>query len=143
MADPRDTPPFTKHVLKLARQIDATSSPEYVTVEVRSDCRPNCSFENVTTTVKRHGGSTQHGWNVRQHPYFVEGEFYAVWRCPDGRLIDVTPRAEQPAQILFVPDTKRVWEGEAVAPQRLLLRDTPCYCGTGLPFRICHGLAEG
>jgi hypothetical protein len=145
MADLRGAPAISKHIVKLARQIDPTGSPGYVTVESRPNCRPNHCFENVTAVVKQHGGSTQHGWNMREHAYFVEGEFYAVWRCPDGRLIDVTPSADgdQQSQILFLPDSKRVWEGDPVGSQRLLLRDTPCYCGTGLPFRICHGLDEG
>jgi len=142
MAEPRDAPPITKHVLKLARQIDPTASPDYVTVESRAECLPDCSFENVRGIVKKYGGSTQHGWTMRLHPHFVEGEFCAVWRCPDGRLIDVTPSADPQTQILFLPDSRRVWEGEAVEPQRLRLHETPCYCGSGMPFRICHGLSD-
>lgn len=141
-AAPRGAPEITKHLLKLAQQIDATSAPEYVTVESRAGCLPNRSFENVREVVKMHGGSTQHGWNMRQQSYFAEGSFHAVWRCPDGRLIDVTPGAEGQMQILFLPDNKRVWEGEPVEPQRLQVKSTPCYCGSGMPFRICHGLAD-
>jgi hypothetical protein len=142
MAASQATPAITKHILKLARQIDATASPEYVTVETGADCVPNRSFENVTAMVKKHGGSTQHGWTMREQTYFAEGEFCAVWRCLDGRLIDVTPRADGQTKILFLPDSTRVWEGEPVEPRRLMLRETPCYCGTGLPFRICHGMAD-
>jgi len=143
MADPPGAPSVTKHLLKLARQIDPAGSPGYVTVDSRADCLPDCCFENVTGIVKKYGGSTQHGWSLRQHAYFAEGEFYAVWRCPDGRLIDVTPSADRQTQILFLPDSTRVWEGEAVKPQRLRMRETQCYCGSGMPFRICHGLEDG
>jgi hypothetical protein len=142
MAAPRDVPAITKHILKLGRQIDASCSPEYVAVESRTECLPNRCFENVTTIVSRYGGSIQHGWNMRQKPHFAEGEFYAVWRCPDGRLIDVTPSVDGQAQILFLPDSNRVWEGEPVECERLQTRETPCYCGSGMPFRICHGLAD-
>ena len=111
-------------------------------VESGAECRPGSCFENVKAMVKKHGGSTQHGWAMREQPHFAEGEFYAVWRCLDGRLIDVTPRADGQNKILFLPDSRRVWEGEPVESRRLMLRETPCYCGTGLPFRICHGLAD-
>ena len=142
MAAHRDPPAITKHILKLARQIDAACLPEYVTVESRADCLPNRCFENVTRVVTQLGGRVQHGWTMRQESYFAEGAFYAVWRSPDGSLIDVTPGADKQTQILFLPDSKRVWDGEEVEPRRLLLRETPCYCGSGVPCRICHGLAD-
>jgi hypothetical protein len=80
---------------------------------------------------------------LHQHRYFAEGEFYAVWRHPGGSLIDVTPSAQGFTQILFLPDSTKVWEGEAVEPRRLTQRESPCYCGSELPFSICHGLANG
>ena len=135
-------PAITKHILKLARHIDSASSPEYVRVESGEDCLPNRCFDNVTQVVAKHGGRTQHGWVMRQDAYVAEGAFHAVWRRADGSLIDVTPRADNQTQIIFLPDSKRVWEGEAIEPQRLQLHETPCYCGSGVPFRICHGLAD-
>lgn len=142
MAAPEAAPAVSKNILKLARQLDATGTPEYIVVEPREGCLPNASFENVKAMIKTHGGSTQHGWAMREQIHFAEGEFCAVWRCLDGRLIDVTPRADGQTRILFLPDSKRVWEGEPVESRRLMLRETPCYCGTGLPFRICHGLSD-
>ena len=144
MAVQQDAPAITKHILKLARQIDAAGLPEYVRIESQEDCRPgpdHC-FDNVRRVVAKYGGATQHGWTMRQDAYFAEGAFYAVWRRPDGSLVDVTPRAESQTQILFLPDSKRVWEGEAVEPQRMQLHEKACYCGSGMPFRICHGLAD-
>jgi hypothetical protein len=137
------TPPITKGILKLARQIDATSTPDYVAVEPGEDCLPGQCFENVAATVKRTGGSVQHGWRLREQPAaYVEGEFYAVWRRLDGNLIDVTPRPDGVTEILFLPDTRLVWEGDPVEPRRMMLNEQPCYCGSGMPFKICHGLAE-
>jgi len=142
MIGQKDEPAISKNLLKLARQIDATSTPEYVPVEVWPGCSPNRWFENVAGVVKLQGGSIQHGWSLHEQAHFAEGEFCAVWRRLDGRLIDVTPDADGETRILFLPDSKRVWEGEAVESQRLMLRTTPCYCGSGMPFRICHGLAD-
>ena len=138
----QDAPAISKHILKLARQIDATRTPEYVAVEPQADCLPDRSFENVLRVVAKQGGATQHGWVMRQDSYFAEGAFHAIWRRPDGSLVDVTPRADNQIQILFLPDSRRVWEGETVEPYRMQLHEKPCYCGSGVPFRICHGLSD-
>ena len=136
-------PPITKSILKLARQIDATSTLDFVKVEPGEECLPDCCFQNVTTMIKRHGGSVQHGWRIREQAMaYVEGEFYAVWRRRDGALIDVTPRADESGEILFLADSRMVWTGEPVVPRRLMLNLQPCYCASGLPFKICHGLTD-
>jgi hypothetical protein len=143
MAEVSSAPAITKGMLKLAKQLDATSTPDYVAVEVGEDCLPSRCFQNVAAMVRRHGGSVQHGWRMREQPSaYVEGEFYAVWRRLDGALIDVTPRAEQPTRIVFLSDSKIVWTGEDIEPRRLMLNLQPCYCGSGMPYKICHGLAE-
>ena len=139
----RSNPAITKGILKLARQIDATSAPDFVAVEPGEMCEPGQCFENVAAIVKRHGGSVQHGWSMReQDTAFVEGEFHAVWRRPDGALIDVTPRTDKRTDILFLPDSRMVWQGEDVEPRRAMLHEQPCYCGSGMPFKICHGIAD-
>jgi hypothetical protein len=73
---------------------------------------------------------------------FVEGTFHAVWRRPDGDLIDVTPRTDGLAATLFLPDAQMEWNGEDIEPRRMMLHEQPCYCGSGMPFKICHGMAE-
>jgi hypothetical protein len=138
----RDVPPISKHILKLARQLDSTNAPDYIAAESREDCLPGRCFENVPRIVAKEGGSVQHGWVMRQDSYFAEGAFHAVWRRPDGTLVDVTPRADARPQILFLPDAKKVWEGETVEPMRMQVHEKACYCGSGMPFRICHGLAD-
>ena len=138
----RDVPSITKHILKLARQIDSASSPEYIAVEPQADCLQDCCFENVPRVVAKQGGKAQHGWTMRQDEYFAEGAFCAVWRRPDGSLVDVTPRADNQIRILFLPDSKKIWEGETVEPMRMQVHEKACYCGSGMPFRICHGLAD-
>ncbi len=135
--------PITKGILKLARQIDATSTPDYVTVEPAAECEPGGCFQNVRAIVRRHGGSVQHGWRMREQPsVFVEGEFHAVWRRPEGDLVDVTPRTDGLSQILFLPDSRLVWDGADVETRRVMLHEQPCYCGSRMPFNLCHGIAE-
>ncbi len=136
-------PPITKGILKLARQINATAAPDYVPVEPGDDCLPARCFQNVAAIVKQNGGSVQHGWRLReQAAAYVEGEFHCVWRRLDGALIDVTPREDRATEILFLTDSWTVWTGEPVEPQRMMLNLQPCYCGSGMPFKICHGLAD-
>ena len=137
------TPRITKAILKLARQIDATSTPDYVKAEPGEDCLPGRCFQNVSAMVRRHGGSVQHGWKIREQGLaYVEGAFHAVWRRLDGALIDVTPHADCLGEILFLSDSKIVWTGEDVEPRRMMLNLQPCYCGSGMPHKICHGLAD-
>ncbi len=143
MTDQPSAPPITKGIVKLARQIDASNQTEFVPVQPEGNCQPGRCFDNVDAIVRQFGGSTQHGWSMRERPsVFVEAEFHAVWRRPDGALIDVTPRTDGAAGILFLPDSRAVWEGEDVEPRRMQLHEQPCYCGSQMPFKICHGLAD-
>jgi hypothetical protein len=136
-------PALTKGILKLSRHLDATATPDYVAVEPGEDCLPDSCFDNVATIVRRNGGSIQHGWRLRQEASaYVEGRFHAVWRRHDGTLIDVTPRTDGVDEILFLPDSRLVWTGEPVEPRRVMLNEQPCYCGSGIPFKICHGLSD-
>ena len=73
---------------------------------------------------------------------YVEGAFHAVWRRPDGALIDVTPRKDGLNETLFLVDTKMSWQGEDVEPRRMMLHEQPCYGGSGMPYKICHGIAD-
>lgn len=135
--------PITKGILKLARQIDASSTPEYIALEVGEECKVGESFDNVAMMVRRHGGSVQHGWSFRVQPSaYVEGAFHAVWRRLDGALIDVTPRKDDLQETLFMVDHRNVWQGEDIEPRRMMLHEQPCYCGSGMPYKICHGIAD-
>lgn len=134
---------IAKSILKLARQIDSAGTPEYLVVEPAEDCVPNDSFQNVTTVVRRFGGSIQHGWAFRVQPLaYVEGAFHAVWRRPDGSLVDVTPRRDEATETLFMVDLRNTWQGEDIEPRRMMLHEQPCYCGSGMPYKICHGIAD-
>jgi hypothetical protein len=135
--------PITKGIQKLARQIDSKSETKQVPVQPGEDCSPGSCFDNVRAVVRRRGGSTQLGWCMREQTgVYVEGEFHAVWRSPEGFLIDVTPRADGLTTILFLPDTNASYQGEDVAPRRLMLHEKPCYCGSGMPFKLCHGAGD-
>jgi hypothetical protein len=141
-ADP-PSPAISRGILKLARQINSKGTPAHVSVEPGEGCTAGECFENVRLVVRRSGGSIQHGWKLREQPTaYVEGEFYAVWQRPDGSLVDVTPRPDAAPTILFLPDLHLVWDGDPIEPRRMMLHEQPCYCGSQLPFNLCHALAE-
>lgn len=136
-------PLISKGILKLARQIDAALVPELVPVEPCKECVPGRSFDNVAAFVRWRGGSMQLGWSLREQPgVFAEGTCHAVWRCPERGLLDVTPRVDAREWTVFLPDSRIEWTGEVVAPRRMMLQQQPCYCGSGMPFNLCHALAE-
>ena len=136
-------PDISKALLKLARQIDASWLPDNVAVEPGDECFPGRCFDNVAGMVRRSGGTMLTGWSLREVPtVFVEGTFHAVWRGPDGRVVDVTPHEDGRTSILFQPDSKTRWQGDEIEPRRMMLHEQACYCGSGMPFKICHGLAD-
>lgn len=51
----------------------------------------------------------------------VEGEFHAVWRSPDGNLLDVTPNALNSDKILFITDPSRTYQGKQIDNIRIPL----------------------
>lgn len=67
-----------------------------------------CHF-NVWLQIRHTGGEPQSGWILVQdnQTSFSEAIFHSVWRAPDGRLVDVTPRRDLEKRILFIPDHTR------------------------------------
>jgi hypothetical protein len=73
-----------------------------------------------------HGGEIEYGWAIWEWPtVLIEAEFHAIWRAPDGRPVDVTPRVDDERIIAFVPDPIRVFEGRSLDNIRRPLRDDP------------------
>ena len=64
-----------------------------------------CHF-NVWLKRNSDGGSTQHGWVLAQDKShaFAEAIFHTVWKSPESKLVDVTPRFDEEKRLLFVPD---------------------------------------
>jgi hypothetical protein len=143
MTTPAAVPQITPGMRKLALQINMEATPVSIPIRPGAECLLDRCFENVRETITRHGGSLQCGWRLREQPLaYVEGEFHAVWRREDGVLIDVTPRPDEADAIVFVPDPKMRWTGDPVEPRRMMLNQQPCYCGSGMSFKLCHGGAD-
>ena len=81
---------------------------------------------DVRRQVEEHGGSIQHGWTIWEWPGIsAEGEFHAVWRKPDGQLLDVTQKKDGESRIVFAPDPKRVFEERRVPNIRMAIGRNP------------------
>ena len=68
----------------------------------------NCHL-NARCQFRAHGGAVVHGWVLAQDKVqrFSEAIFHTVWRSPEGKLVDVTPRVDLEKRLMFVPDPQR------------------------------------
>jgi len=86
----------------------ATISPEtplYVPVRPAPAAKPVYCFDNSVACAEAQGGAAVYGWAIWRWPgRWFEAEHHAVWRSPDGTLLDVTPQAGDPPRVLFLPD---------------------------------------
>ncbi|MBX3564114.1 MAG: hypothetical protein KF730_05995 [Sphingomonas sp.] len=70
-------------------------------------------FDNSVRQAEMHGGEAAYGWAIWRWPgRWFEAEHHAVWRRPDGSLLDVTPQLGDPRRILFLPDPQKVFDPE-------------------------------
>jgi hypothetical protein len=100
-------------VLSLCARLVPGAVPFFVPVKPAPDALPGESFTNVAHAVARFGGGGFHGWAISECADFLLAEFCAVWFTTCGTL-DITPKPVGEQTILFLPDCKRVYEGNPV-----------------------------
>jgi hypothetical protein len=135
--------PFSEQVLGLcARLSDAT--PTFLPFASIGIYRAGQCHANVFHCVRERGGERVNGWIIWECVMFAEAEFHAVWRSPTGTLIDITPRLDAEATILFLPDPKmhltRGPKGGFVQPANRTTAAEMPYTIRGLPYP--HDAAE-
>ena len=92
----RETTParITQVIIDFCASITSDSSPEYIDVCPAPWASLNECFNNVSRMVKQYGGSMILGWTVWQRGnMLLDAEAHAIWRAPDGKLIDITPHS--------------------------------------------------
>ena len=123
------TTPKTIHegVIRLCAKIGTTQTPVFIpAAKPESGFLPLYCFENSQAKAENSGGTVVLGWTIWEYPcVMIEGEFHAVWRSPDGDLVDVTPRLDGEERILFVPDPAQRYEGLMVDNIRMSLSADP------------------
>lgn len=118
---------ITSAIRKLCQQINPAEKPVWVPVQVVAGAVPNECFGNVVMKIASSGGTIQYGWTIWEwNVVLVEGEFHAVWRSPEDKLLCVSPQINGERSILFLPDNSRTWdENNRVDNIRLPLRQDP------------------
>lgn len=95
----------------------ASDSPDLL-----GDCH-----NNVIAQVALRGGEHVYGWIVWVANKIFDFEFHSVWRSPEGKLIDITPRRDGEKQILFLPDSARTNDGRLTWSNRVYIRDAKAW----------------
>jgi len=110
------------YVLRFCRSIVPDAAPVYVPCRPLLGAPANECFPLVERQAASVGGERVFGWSVWEWPrVFIEAEFHAVWKQPDGSFLDITPKSLPIPRVLFVPDPKRAYHGRQIDNIRLPL----------------------
>lgn len=100
------------HVQDFCRDVVPNEKPIAVTCQPLSNMPLNECFPILADHVDKNGGEKIIGWAIWERPgVFIEAEFHAIWRSPDGENIDIVPRLYPFEKITFLPDPKRKYTG--------------------------------
>ena len=81
-------------------------------------------FENVKKKIDRSYGEMLCGWVIWEWKGVLEeAEYHAVWRSPQGKILDITPQSDGEKKVLFVPCPKDIYDGIRKDNIRLAVRD--------------------
>jgi hypothetical protein len=106
---------LTDAVVSFCRKVSPHQLPCYVPVEPEPYCRINFCFQNIAKKIEIDGGSIEYGWQVWMWPdVFIEAEFHSVWKSPDDIYVDITPKDDAHQEILFIPDSKKIYAGYSI-----------------------------
>jgi len=99
--------------------------PDIVPMEAAPWAEPDECLANVAGMVERFGGETVVGWRLLESlpDLMIETEFHAVWRKPDGSLLDVSIPVPGFKETVFLPDPKLEYEGRQIPNQRVPLKE--------------------
>lgn len=96
------------------------SEQEPVRVDVRpySGAHPFMCYTNAAALAENFGGAAVTGWSVWRHRTLpiLTLEHHAVYRAPDGSLIDVSPPLDGERATTFLPDA--VWGDTDADPRK-------------------------
>ncbi len=115
---------ITKDILAFCKEIDPNSNPLFVSVNPTREVRFNYCLTDVPEYARQHGGKAVFGWIIWEVPgLLLEAEFHTCFKDGDGNLIDVTPKPDGETNILFLPDSHRVYQNKFVKGFRKKLVD--------------------
>lgn len=118
----------TMHYLSAFRQATQSSTPSNINKELRriikhvsgempvflpyteAGYRAGACHNNVRAHVEANGGGQIYGWMVWALGPIIDFEFHSVWKNTNGDFVDLTPRRDGEATVLFVPDPVRHYD---------------------------------
>lgn len=117
---------ISRPILKLCKEVAGSTDARFIPVRSEAGSEPTDAAEAVMQKVERDGGSLQAGWAVWQWAdALIEAESHAVWRSPEGELVDIVARPGNEQTILFVEDARQGHADAAVDRERRALRRDP------------------
>lgn len=118
---------LSQPLIALCEEIAPGSAlPVYVDVRPLQGVPSKECFPIVEEHIRTNGGTSVIGWSLWELPtLFIEAEFHAVWRAPDGSLLDIAPKPEPTQRILFLADPRMEYQGCQVNNVRRPLRHDP------------------
>ncbi|MFC0512991.1 SEC-C domain-containing protein [Mucilaginibacter angelicae] len=101
----------SNQLAELCKLIGCDDTLVFVNLDLSENYPKNECFDNVSAKVIAHGGERVVGWSIWQHDYMLEAEYHAVWRSPEGQLVDITPKNLPFEHIMFIEAPTRPYQG--------------------------------
>lgn len=115
----------SQEIGKFCEDIVPGGIPAFVSVRPVAGAEENRCHVNVNDYVLTHGGEAVLGWVIWQSKVLFDAEAHCNWRSPQGDLIDITPKADGEAKVLFLPDPNMKWEGRLIPSRRAARINSP------------------
>ncbi len=116
---------ITPQIMELCQSI-SKYKPLYITVRADSRSCINECFANVDTYVKTHGGQSVLGRCIWQRAnVLIEAEAHAIWKSPNGDMVDITPHINGETEVLFLADPKMAYDENCIPNIRKALTLSP------------------
>lgn len=110
---------ISKEIYDFCKEIDHSNKPLFIEVEPKENVRFNYCLTDVARYVKEKGGSEVFGWIIWECPkVFLNAQFHACWKKPNDTLVDIVPKPDKEKRILFLADSKRVYQNKLVDNKR-------------------------
>ncbi|EJB8410427.1 TPA: hypothetical protein RHI22_001694 [Acinetobacter baumannii] len=102
----------SESVKSLLKKISSDSMPFYISCQPNQSDIENECFSLVDNYIQAHGGERINGWALWEQPnLYIEAEFHAIWKSPEGNYLDLNPRQHKTVNILFLPQLDLTYEG--------------------------------
>lgn len=104
------------YVRRFCQRVEpGAADPAYIASRPLPNAPMRDCFVTVAQQVEHEGGDTVIGWAIWEWPkVLIEAEFHAVWRTPQGELVNITPYEVPIPRLLFLPSVRRRYEGRQV-----------------------------